>query len=651
MDATTGCRPSGPSGPSRRRRTFARGGRRDGFIDGGRREDVRDEDARARAGRVVMAGGYGGYGWSKTKGYKLGGLFAALALLSVVLSRINLAISRSLHKNKRSALLHVFEHLQLELMLLGMLSLLLQVAQEGLLKICVKYASAAGDDYCPAGEKSLWSATVLHQTHIFIFLLACTHVVYVAISTSVCSWKLRQWRKWETAGDVKVLPLNPKINPRNSTGVANLVWRAFWSQFRFSVNKEMYLSLRRLFLERTGATHDFNFYDYLRESMEEDMSSLIGMTVMMWSMATVFVTIPEALFLPAGLVCLGIMIFVGTMLESVALRLSQAAYERFADDIELEEEEDGDIAIEKSPAVRRRELREEIDSQNFFWLGRPRLLLKAYQFVLFENAISLSMLIFSLWQDKNWLMSQAGMSVQTAWILFAVDFLVLLHSALFILPVYAITSTVGSHCATSLQEYADKLGITREAALAAYLERAKESMSTEDAAEVAAYDLSLLEHDVEKVVATGDFDMEALPPSEIPAELRQKATLTEQRSRGVHDIQKRGAARKIAKAAGKLVPKHDHSRENERSLTGLLGAVLSKQMKAELAKQQAAKARKEAEKAANPGLLKRTFSKKDVKLSDDQPAASTVTADAPAPKLASRPSMKDVFSMGTAPPK
>lgn len=119
----------------------------------------------------------------------------------------------------------------------------------------------------------------------------------------------------------------------------------------------------------------------------------------------------------------------------------------------------------------------------------------------------------------------------------------------------------------------------------------------------------------------------------------------------MQDIQKRGAARKIAKAAGKLVPKHDHSRENERSLTGLLGAVLSKQMKAELAKQKAAKARKEAEKAANPGLLKRTFSKKDVKLSDDQPAASTVTADAPAPKLASRPSMKDVFSMGTPPPK
>ena len=47
----------------------------------------------------------------------------------------------------------------------------------------------------------------------------------------------------------------------------------------------------------------------------------------------------------------------------------------------------------------RRELREEIDSQNFFWLGRPRLLLKAYQLLLFENVIWSSAPL-SLWQDR-----------------------------------------------------------------------------------------------------------------------------------------------------------------------------------------------------------------------------------------------------------
>ena len=44
---------------------------------------------------------------------------------------------------------------QLELMLLGMLSPLLQVAQEGLLKICVKYASASGDDHSPAARNAV----------------------------------------------------------------------------------------------------------------------------------------------------------------------------------------------------------------------------------------------------------------------------------------------------------------------------------------------------------------------------------------------------------------------------------------------------------------------------------------------------------------
>ena len=609
-----------------------------------------------------MAGGAGG-GWSAAKGHELGGLFLALALLSVALSRVNVVVGRSLRRRKRSAMLHVFEHLQLELMLLGTLSLVLTALQDALMKICVKEEGSHGTDECPNGEGPLWSATTLHQTHIFIFILACTHVSYVAVSTYVCSWKLRQWRRWETEGEVKVHALNPKINPRNATGMVNLVWRAFWSQFRFAVDKGMYLSLRRLFLERTGATHDFNFYDYLRESMEEDMSSLIGMTVMMWSMATIFVTVPQALFLSAGIVCLGVMLFVGTMLESVALRLAQAAYERFADENELEElaEEELDISIEKSPTVRRRELRKEIDSQNFFWLGRPRLLLKVYQFVLFENAISLSMLIFSMWQDKKWLTYNASMSVGTAWALFAVDFCVLMHSALFILPVYAITSTVGSHCATSLQEYADKLGITREAALQAYLERAKESMSTADAAEVAAYDLSLLGRDVKDVVAHGDFDQEALPVSELPKDLRESVgTSSRELSAGLKDIQARGQARKSwAKAASKLaVGQKDYSRENEKSITSLLGAILSNQMKAELAKQKREKEAKEAARAANPGVvgaLQRTFSKKDLDvMSVGQPSADDVTEDSPIPRskvMNSRPSMKDVFSMASPPPK
>jgi len=608
---------------------------------------------------TTMAAGTTGGGWSTTQGYKLGGLFAVLALLSLAAARVNVAAANSLRKHKRSALRHVFEHLQLELMLLGLLSLTLSTLQEPLLQICVTKKGSYGSDYCAEGKEPLWSATTLHQTHIFIFILACTHVCYVGLSTFLCSWKLRQWRKWEKES-TNIVPLNPKLNPRNATGLLHLVWRAFWAQFAFSVNREMYLSLRRLFLERTGATEDFDFYDYLRESMEEDMSSIIGMTVFMWSMATIFVTLPGALFTSIGLACLGIMVFAGTMLESVALRLSQAAYERFQEDFLPEEEDEDDIQIEKSSAVRRRELRKEIDSQNFFWLGRPRLLLKTFQFVLFENAISLSMLLFALWQDKEWLTSNANMSVGGAWALFAVDFLVLLHSALFFLPVYAISSTVGSHCATSLQEYADKLGITREAALAAYLERTGTHMSPEDTAEVAAYDLSLLEKDVKRERKQAD-------PEKVPTALRD--TPGAQRNRGVSAI--KAWNRTANKVVGKVSGLHrDYSRENEKSLTSLLGAVLSKQMKEQLAIKKAEQAKKDAEKAASPGVigaLQRTFSKKNIpSMAELQPSADDVLEDLPVTpptmadtsdnsnvtrSLRSRPSMKDVFSMGTLPPR
>lgn len=603
-----------------------------------------------------MAAGTTGGGWSTTQGYKLGCLFAVLALLSLAAARVNVVAANSLRRHKRSALRHVFEHLQLELMLLGLLSLTLSTLQEPLLQICVTKKGSYGSDYCGEGKEPLWSATTLHQTHIFIFILACTHVCYVGLSTFLCSWKLRQWRKWEKES-TNIVPLNPKLNPRNATGVLHLVWRAFWAQFAFSVNREMYLSLRRLFLERTGATEDFDFYDYLRESMEEDMSSIIGMTVFMWSMATIFVTLPGALFMSIGLVCLGIMVFAGTMLESVALRLSQAAYERFHEDFLPEDEDEDDIQIEKSPAMRRRELRKEIDSQNFFWLGRPRLLLKTFQFVLFENAISLSMLLFALWQDKEWLTSNANMSVGGAWALFAVDFLVLLHSALLFLPVYAISSTVGSHCATSLQEYADKLGITREAALAAYLERTGANMSPEDTAEAAAYDLSLLEKDVKHKLEP---EQATTPdPEKVPTALRD--TPGAQRNRGVSAI--KAWNRTANKVVGKVSGRHrDYSRENEKSLTSLLGAILSKQMKEQLAIKKAEQAKKDAGKAASPGVigaLQRTFSKKNIaSMAELQPSADDVLEDLPVtppptagPSLRSRPSMKDVFSMGTSPPR
>jgi len=596
-------------------------------------------------------------GFSNTDGWKLGVLFGSLALLSLAFARGNTTLVARLRARRQRALRHVVEHLQQELLLLGFVSLAFVALHESLLKICVRDGEMAnGTTYCEPGHAPLWSARTLNQTHIFIFILACTHIGYVALSTTLCLWKLNSWRRWETeAKGATIAPLNPNINPRNASGILHLVWRAFLAQFRFSVNREMYMSLRRLFLERTGATEDFDFHDFLRESMEEDMSSIIGMNVLMWIVATLFVIFPGWLFLPAGLACFVVMLFVGTMLESVALRLAQASYERFnSEEVELSmKERDGKI---DSPS-KRRQIRSEIDSKNFFWLGRPRLMLKVFQFVLFENAISLSMLIFSLWQDKAWLTVNGQIGTGTAWLLFAVDCLVFLHSAVFILPVYAVTSTVGSHCATSLQEYAAKLGITREAALQAYLTRTTTTMADKnDILEAAQHDLHI--HETLHLDAAIVTPAKQAEKSERLVQTSALANTPLAKHRGVGAMKKPNLGKK---SLASDPYQKDYTHENEASLTGLLGAILSKQMKEQLEKQKAEEAVKDAERAASPSLLQRTLSRtfSTKGLSENQPSATDAADEATPTRATSRaketlasplkpvPSMKDVFSMSS----
>ena len=51
-------------------------------------------------------------------------------------------------------------------------------------------AGKGGGPACPDGEESFWSIRTLHETHIFIFLLASVHIVFAGISMVLCSWKV-----------------------------------------------------------------------------------------------------------------------------------------------------------------------------------------------------------------------------------------------------------------------------------------------------------------------------------------------------------------------------------------------------------------------------------------------------------------------------
>lgn len=52
---------------------------------------------------------------------------------------------------------------------------------------------------CPKGQQALFSAYMIYQVHLFIFLLAVIHVIYVAGTLLVCLAQVRGWAGQETA--------------------------------------------------------------------------------------------------------------------------------------------------------------------------------------------------------------------------------------------------------------------------------------------------------------------------------------------------------------------------------------------------------------------------------------------------------------------
>ena len=54
----------------------------------------------------------------------------------------------------------------------------------------VLLASAGGGGVCPDGDEPFWSIRAIHETHIFIFVLAVVHIIFSGLSVLLCSWKV-----------------------------------------------------------------------------------------------------------------------------------------------------------------------------------------------------------------------------------------------------------------------------------------------------------------------------------------------------------------------------------------------------------------------------------------------------------------------------
>ncbi|PON58557.1 Mlo-related protein [Parasponia andersonii] len=424
-----------------------------------------------------------------------------LVVISIIIEHVIHLIGAWLKSRHKRALYEALEKIKAELMLLGFISLLLTVLQGEISDICIpksvaetwhpckstkkgdsdkgsenkgrrllefsdsefgvrRSLASKGYDKCSEkarkpepffpndiffrvkGQVALVSKYGIHQLHIFIFVLALSHVLYCITTLALGRTKMRKWKVWED--ETKRIEYMYNNDPERfrftrdtSFGRRHL---NFWSQSPFSlwivcffrqffgsVTKVDYLTLRHGFIMAHLAPESetrFDFQNYISRSLEEDFVVVVGITPIIWFFAVIFLLsntygIYSYLWLP--FLPLIIILLVGAKLQVIITKMGLRIQER------------GDV-VKGAPLVQ--------PGDDLFWFGRPRFMLFLIHFVLFQNAFQLAFFAWSTYEFS--INSCFHNRIEDVIIRVSMGVLIQVLCSYVTLPLYALVTQMGS---------------------------------------------------------------------------------------------------------------------------------------------------------------------------------------------------------------
>ncbi|EAY86311.1 hypothetical protein OsI_07684 [Oryza sativa Indica Group] len=349
-----------------------------------------------------------------------------IVIISLLFERLLHRLGKRLKKSRKKPLYEGLLKVKEELMLLGFISLLLNVFQGLTQKICVKasvmdhlqpckldfsgaktakttaHLAAAGvrrllagggakSDYCEKkGLVPILSVEAIHQLHIFIFVLAVSHVVLSAVTVLL--------------------------------GIAQ---RSFLKQFYGSVTEEDYVTMRLGFImKHCRGNPKFNFYKYMIRALEDDFKKVVGISWYLWAMLIIFLLLNVQgwyVYIWISAVPFVMLLVVGTKLEHIITELAHQVAEKHT-------------AIEGELVVS--------PSDELFWFHRPKIVLLLIHIVLFQNAFEIAFFFWLLvtYGFKSCIMGNKGYVIARL-VISVISQLLCGYSTL---PLYAIVSHMGT---------------------------------------------------------------------------------------------------------------------------------------------------------------------------------------------------------------
>ncbi|KAL5782045.1 hypothetical protein ACOSP7_007074 [Xanthoceras sorbifolium] len=411
-----------------------------------------------------------------------------VSLVCSVIVIISLAVERFLHyigkvlkKNNQKPLFEALQKIKEELMLLGFISLLLTVFQNGIAKFCISQdlaskwlpckkdksqntittnhfqsfvshhgiitrrllAESTSADYCASkGKVALLSITALHHLHIFIFVLAVVHVTFCALTILFGGAKIRKWKRWEDLASKGQYDLQEAQSTRYThvqdhdfiksrfQGLGKIYsllgWlHSFFKQFYGSVTKSDYTTLRLGFImTHCRGNPKFNFHEYMMRTLEADFKKVVGISWYLWLFVCVFLLLNVYgwhTYFWIAFIPFVLLLAVGTKLENI---INQLAHEVAEKHIAVE----GDLVVQPS--------------DDHFWLQKPKIILLLIHIILFQNSFELAF-FFWIWLQYGFdscIMGQVGLIIPRLVIGAFIQFLCSYST----LPLYAIVTQMGT---------------------------------------------------------------------------------------------------------------------------------------------------------------------------------------------------------------
>ncbi|EXB87367.1 MLO-like protein 4 [Morus notabilis] len=241
---------------------------------------------------------------------------------------------------------------------------------------------------CGEGREPFVSYEGLEQLHRFLFVLGITHVLYSCVAVGLAMSKIYSWSKWEFQATLQAK--RDKVMRRQSTFVYHhtshpwsrnpvLIWMlCFLRQFKSSIRKSDYLALRLGFITKHKLPQTYDFHKYMVRSMEDEFNGILGISWPLWGYAIlcIFINVHGLntyfwlSFIPAILV-----MAVGTKLQHVVSSLA----------LEVVKQSGPSVGTQLKP------------SDDLFWFGKPEILLRLIQFIIFQNAFEMATFVWALW--------------------------------------------------------------------------------------------------------------------------------------------------------------------------------------------------------------------------------------------------------------